>query len=59
MRSRRLSGIGAVVFESGKPIGEFQRLVNSDVEILEKVSKVTHITWDMLVKAPSLSMVFR
>ena len=53
----RIIEIGAVLFERGTPADDFQSLVQSGVEIPEKVSALTHITPGMLADAPATSTV--
>lgn len=53
----RIIEIGAVLFEGGKPAGEFQSLVQPGIVIPEKVSAVTHITAEMLANAPALATI--
>lgn len=48
----RIIELGAVVFEGGKPVGEFNTLVNPEMRISPGASAVNHITDDMVSKAP-------
>lgn len=48
----RIIEIGAVLFENGTPISEFQSLVRTGKAIPEKVSVLTGITDEMLSGAP-------
>jgi hypothetical protein len=48
----RIIELGAVIFEEGKPVGEFNTLVNPGMHISSGASAVNHITDDMVTNAP-------
>lgn len=56
--SDRIVEIGAVLFEHGIPVRNFSSLVNPHIHISESVSKINHITDDMIQDAPCEKSVY-
>ena len=55
--SDRITEIAAVVVKGGQIVQVFESLVNPQRPIPSFVSKLTHITWDMVKNAPTFSRV--
>ena len=53
----RIVELGAVMFYSGYPIERFSTLINPECPIPSAATEVNHITDDMVMNAPTISMV--
>lgn len=54
----RIIEMAAIKFSQGKPERKFRSLINPEISIPDKISKLTGITDDMVISAPTLDIVF-
>ena len=58
-KTDRIVELGAVLFENGKPVQEYSSLVNPHVQITSEVTKINHITNEMIYNARDERVVYK